>query len=234
MHLQVRTSGPVDLHSHGALASAHGRPYIGRGVLDPEFRRGTGHVALKPIAILWGRHRTYFLPDRSSGCVGSNGSGHQEFSQSVDPQGQDLCRRWFPLAGASIKLFHLSSEQLFETTTSGNGSFAATDLPYGYFDIAIETADGFFVTNSVVNLPPSDTLSISLKLAAAGTLAPDRSFPGVSQAATGSAIISGNVTGTSFWSSPKGIGTLAGGGAALLLLVAGGGSSNAVTSPTIP
>lgn len=138
-----------------------------------------------------------------------------------------------PLVGASIKLFHLSSEQLFEATTAANGSFAATNLPYGYFDIAIETADGFFVTNSVVNLPPSDTMSISLKLAAAGTLVPDRSFPGVNRAATGSAIISGNVTGTSFWASPKGIGTLAGGGAALLLLLAGGSSSsNVIASPS--
>jgi len=136
-----------------------------------------------------------------------------------------------PLVGATVKLFHLSTEQTFEATSRGNGSFEAAGLPYGYFDIAIESGSEFFVTNSVVNLPPSDTLNVDLKLASPGTLAPDRSFPGVDKAATGTAIVSGNVTATNFWTSPKGIAVLAGGGGALLLLVSGGSSSASASTP---
>lgn len=143
-----------------------------------------------------------------------------------------------PVIGAKVLAYHLSSERVFTSElTSSRGEYSIEGLPYGYFDIAVETADGLFVANQVVNVAPSSqsVLTLSLHSFAAGAAGADegRAFPGTDQEPVGVARVTEKLSRKDFWRSPKGVGILAGGGGALLLLLAGGGSSSSA-SPSTP
>jgi hypothetical protein len=146
-----------------------------------------------------------------------------------------------PLAGVRVLAYHLSSEAVFKSQpTSSKGSYEIEGLPYGYFDLAVETSDGLFVANQVVNVPPSGKTSISMALATEAQAAAlgdqARQFPGAEQQPSGVASVDEKATGRDFWRSPKGIAIIAGGGALVLLAIAGGGSSsnNNSSSPSNP
>jgi hypothetical protein len=145
-----------------------------------------------------------------------------------------------PLPGARVLAYHLSSEDVFtsEPTDSG-GQYEIDQLPYGYYDLAVETADGLYVANQVVNVAPSGKASISLELktlvqASAAGEAQARLFPGAEQDPSGVAAVSEKLTGREFWKSAKGVAIIAGGGAALLLLIASSDSDTTSSSPSNP
>ena len=138
-----------------------------------------------------------------------------------------------PMSGVRVLAYHLSSEAVYRSEpTSNKGEYEIEGLPYGYFDLAVETTEGLFVANQVVNVPPASKTAVSMALAAAaGT--PPRVFPGAPQEAQGVASVSEKPTGRDFWRSPKGVAIIAGGGALALLAIAGGGggsSDNASSS----
>ena len=138
--------------------------------------------------------------------------------------------------GAEVLVYHLSTEKLFTSEPVGRGGdFKFTDLPYGYFDVAVETADGIFVADQVVNLPPSGKAKASLSLTPfedAGAR-PPREFSGSTTESIGWARIDEKLRGGAFWKSTAGIAILAGvGGVALLALAASGGSDD--DSPASP
>jgi hypothetical protein len=140
------------------------------------------------------------------------------------------------LAGAKILAYHLSTEELFTSEpTTGGGQYSLTGLPYGYFDIAVETAEGIFVADQVVNIAPSTKAVLTLTLVLFSTGDPGsvedrRTFPGTEDDPVGVARAEEKMRAADFWTSKKGIAIMAGGGAAVLLLLSGGGSS----SPSTP
>ena len=142
-----------------------------------------------------------------------------------------------PIDGARVLAYHLSSEEVFDSgATDARGGFAISGLPYGYFDVAVETPQGLYVADQVVNVPPSGKVTLSFNLYPYTEARADdgRSFPGTEQDSVGEARIDEKGKPGQFWKSPKGYATMAAGGAALLLLVAGGGDDGGSTSPSSP
>jgi len=139
-----------------------------------------------------------------------------------------------PMAGVKVIAYHLSSEKVFRSdATNAKGEYLITGLPYGYFDLAVETEGGIFVASQVVNVAPASKNVVTLSLGQPGAIAEtaSRSFPGTDQAPIGEARVQEKLGGSDFWRSPKGVGILAASGGALLLAIAGGGgSSNASPS----
>lgn len=131
------------------------------------------------------------------------------------------------VAGATIIAYHLSSERVYESTpVDGSGNFSIDNLPYGYYDVAVQSANGLFVADQVVNLPPSGKASLNMTLSRGGTdeSAP-RGFPGADEAPIGVAMIETKDKGA-FWKSPGGIAIIAGAGAVLLAAIALSGGSD--------
>lgn len=144
-----------------------------------------------------------------------------------------------PMAGARVLAYHLSTEKLYTAEpTSNRGGYQLRDLPYGYFDLAVETPDGLFVGNQVVNLPPAGKVGVVLKVGApaptAGGPGQAREFPGSDQTAMGMAEVRERLAGRDFWRSPKGVAVIAGAGALSLLALAGSAGSTKKSSPTLP
>jgi hypothetical protein len=143
-----------------------------------------------------------------------------------------------PVSGARVLAYHLSSEEVFDSgATDPKGAYDITGLPYGYFDVAVETPQGLYVADQVVNVAPSGKVTLTLNLYPYTEARADdgRSFPGTEQEPVGQARVGDQGKGGSFWKSPKGYATMAAGGAALLLLVAGGDDNDGgTTSPSSP
>ena len=130
--------------------------------------------------------------------------------------------------GVRVIAYHLSTEQVFMSSTTGRGGdYSIADLPYGYFDLAVETADGLYVGNQVINLPPAGKAGVIFTLSSFTSGDPTgRAFAGSEQDSVGMAQMREKLKGREFWRSPKGIAILAGSGGAALLAPAGGGSGS--------
>ncbi|HKQ62048.1 MAG TPA: carboxypeptidase-like regulatory domain-containing protein [Candidatus Polarisedimenticolaceae bacterium] len=142
------------------------------------------------------------------------------------------------VVGARLHAYHLSTEKNYDSpATDAKGEYTLGGLPYGYFDVAVETRDGLFIGKQVVNVAPASdsVLTITLTPFPAGDTEARREFPGTERPATGIAEIRQKLTGHEFWKSPKGVGILAGaGGAALLAIAAGAGGDNNSSSLSQP
>ncbi|MCH7780291.1 MAG: carboxypeptidase regulatory-like domain-containing protein [Acidobacteria bacterium] len=140
-----------------------------------------------------------------------------------------------PAAGVEILAYHLATEEVFTTTTDGKGRFTLADLPYGYFDLAVRSSAGLYVSDQVANVSPTGQNVIAFRLLPfySSTRADQRAFPGADEIPVGLAsVIDQRMVGDSFWRSAKGISIVAGGAAVVLLALAGGSGSTA--SPTLP
>lgn len=140
--------------------------------------------------------------------------------------------------GATIIAYHLSTETVFRAEIAdAKGRFELAELPYGYFDLAVQTDDGLFVSDEVVNVPPSGKTSVNMTLSPGLTSdTPPRGFAGLDQTATGVAQVDSKASGGAFWKSAKGIAILGGVGGAILLAIAlsGGDDDEQPASPTTP
>jgi hypothetical protein len=126
---------------------------------------------------------------------------------------------------ARVLAYHLSSETLFTSEpTGGEGEFRITDLPYGYFDLAVETSSGLFVADRVVNLAPAGSVVVIFTLAPfrPGDAGQARRHPGREVDPSGTASLSRKPKGREFWRSPKGVAIIAGVAGAGLLAIAVG------------
>ena len=140
------------------------------------------------------------------------------------------------VAGATIIAYHLPSERVFRSeVTDSSGSFSILDLPYGYYDLAVQTPTGLFVADQVVNLPPSGKASVNMTLSPGGTdRSAPRGFPGADEAPVGVAMVDTKEKG-SFWKSPGGMAIIAGAGAVLLAAIAlSGDEDEQPASPSEP
>jgi hypothetical protein len=141
-----------------------------------------------------------------------------------------------PVVGATVLAYHLSTEQVYSSSpTNPKGVFEIPDVPRGYYDLAVETAEGLFVGNQVLNVPPDGKAIVHFDLdsfsAPAGQGA--REFPGSERPSSGVAQVDERPTQKDFWSSTKGIAILGSiGGVGLLLLASDSGDDE--PSPFIP
>ena len=141
-----------------------------------------------------------------------------------------------PLVGATVLAYHLSTEKVYRSEpTNGKGNFRIPDLPMGYYDLAIETSEGLFVGNQVVNLPPTGKAVVNFRIAPfdSTTGNAERNFPGSTTTSEGVAAVREKQTGRDFWRSAKGVAILAGTGGAILLAIAAD-DGDTVPSQTTP
>jgi hypothetical protein len=139
--------------------------------------------------------------------------------------GKVLDRDGKGIRGARVLAYHLSTERSFASEpTRGNGEYELENLPYGYFDLAVELSDGLYVSNRVVNVAPAGTTALIFTIVpdAPGSVAPPRAYVGSDRDVVGIADARPKAKGRDFWRGPKGVAVLAGlGGAALLAIVLG-------------
>lgn len=135
--------------------------------------------------------------------------------------------------GARVLAYHISSERLFTSEPTGkNGEYRIESLPYGYYDLAVETPDGLFVANRVVNVAPAGTAAVLFTVVPydPSTASKAREYPGSDRESSGLAELRRKATGREFWRSPKGVAIIAGiGGAGLLAIAVGSGSEPAAS-----
>jgi len=147
-----------------------------------------------------------------------------------------------PIQGAVVVALPLQDESEYASTpTDAKGSFELAGLPFGYVDLHVRSADGLFVGNQVINLPPASKVVVEFALTKYAERSPswwaDRGVTGGegADAAIGVAEVRPSVRGREFWRSPKGVAILASvGGAAILAIAAGGGGSSTSASPSTP
>ena len=141
------------------------------------------------------------------------------------------------LKDAVVHVVHLSTEARFTSAPTGaKGEFLFEDVPFGYYDLAVETAAGLFVSSEVINVPPGGKAVVNLAVTTfdeGAVQAQGRGFPGDDQDPAGVAVVSSKLTGRDFWRSPRGVAIVVGAGAVALIGFAGGSSSN-VASPSNP
>lgn len=150
-----------------------------------------------------------------------------------------------PAAGATVRAVHLDTNETFEgPLTSADGKYEVTGLPYGYYNLIVETSDGLYLSNRILNVPPEKKVEASFALTESRPdekewweAEPSRRVPGMDRPPDGVArIIERRDTG-SFWKSGKGIAVIVGGGALIvgaLVLTADSSSNEAPQSPTTP
>jgi hypothetical protein len=137
----------------------------------------------------------------------------------------------------TVLAYHLSTGSVFRGELGPKGEFSIPGLENGYYDIAVETSDGLYVANQVVNVPPAGTATVKYDLTTSVALGEGpRPFPGSDRQASGIArLISGNSKGGGGMSGKKvAIWGTAGGIAAVLLLSGGGSSGGGSSSPSMP
>lgn len=128
-----------------------------------------------------------------------------------------------PVAGAIVRVkFFDGGEEWVSPPTDRKGRFRLDALPYGYAELVVESPDGKFPCDHVVELPPLGTVGLTLGLRPMAPL-PSAWWSGEATAdAKGVALGKQNLRGRDFWTSPAGIGIIAGTGAAVLLAIASG------------
>lgn len=95
--------------------------------------------------------------------------------------------------GARVYAVHLDTKQVFSSAPSTDkGEYALTGLPYGYYDLAVETSDGLYLANRVINAPAGEKVEISMILGAPQpedtewwSAEPDRRIPGLDRVPDG-------------------------------------------------
>ena len=107
-----------------------------------------------------------------------------------------------PIAGARVYAVHLDTKQVFTSAiTNAKGEYQITGLPFGYYDIAVETPDGLYLANRVINAPAGEKVDVSLMLGPPQpedtewwSAEPDRRIPGLDRVPSGVArIVEGRV-----------------------------------------
>ncbi len=107
-----------------------------------------------------------------------------------------------PIAGARVYAVHLDTKQVFTSAiTNAKGEYQITGLPFGYYDLAVETPDGLYLANRVINAPAGEKVDVSLMLGPPQpedtewwSAEPDRRIPGLDRVPSGVArIVEGRV-----------------------------------------
>lgn len=149
-----------------------------------------------------------------------------------------------PSRGAVVHALHLETNQIYQAEPSDEkGHYRLEGVPHGYLDLAVETGEGLFLGNQVINVPPGGKVVVHFTLVAFGdrpsawwTGEEPREVGWLGRETSGVAELVKKARGREFWTSPKGVAVLSGvGGAALLAIAAGGDGEEAPpVSPSQP
>jgi len=72
------------------------------------------------------------------------------------------------IAGATVKAAHVASQKVYtSSSTPKNGSYVLSGLPEGWYDVAVETPNGLFVSGSLVRATNGHRTMASIALGAA-------------------------------------------------------------------
>jgi hypothetical protein len=137
-----------------------------------------------------------------------------------------------PMTGARVLLYHLATESVYSSSPTGEeGRYELTNLPEGYYDLAVETPGGLYVADRVVHLdsPGEAALGLTARPYAEGTAR--REFPGADAMPVGIAAVHEPNTG-GFWGKPGGISVIAGAGLAGLLVLSNSSGDDDDPVPT--
>jgi len=147
-----------------------------------------------------------------------------------------------PAAGAVVRAVHLDTGKTYTSAPAGrNGEFEIAGLPFGYLDLSVETKEGVFLGNIVVNVPPGGSLALRLTLSPkagepsewwAEQPRPGGQEPGARPA--GVAEVRTKPSGREYWKSPAGLAIIGGSVGAVLLAIAAGGGGEEAASPSTP
>jgi hypothetical protein len=102
-----------------------------------------------------------------------------------------------PVQAARVYAVHLDTKQVFTSAPStASGEYALTGLPFGYYDMAVETTDGLYLSNRVINAPAGEKVEYSMVLGSPQpedtewwSAEPDRRIPGLDRVPDGVARI---------------------------------------------
>ncbi len=139
-----------------------------------------------------------------------------------------------PIAGARVYAVHLDTKQVFTSAlTNAKGEYQITGLPFGYYDIAVETTDGLYLANRVINAPAGEKVDMSLMLGPPQpedtewwSAEPDRRIPGLDRVPSGVArIVEGRVPLAKAKALAEATGAAGGAGAASAGAAAAGGAA---------
>ena len=143
-----------------------------------------------------------------------------------------------PATGARVLAFHLATERVYTSEAiDARGHFSLTELPHGYFDLAVETAGGLFVADQVVRLPPGTMGVVSMMLDRDDSEEVERlAFAGATVKPAGTATLRQHAkpAGKGFLRGPMGISLISGGGLLTLLALSGDGGGSGSASPHAP
>ncbi len=129
-----------------------------------------------------------------------------------------------PAAGAVLTAIHLVSGRTFPAgPTSESGSYRIDNLPYGYFEFAVESGGTLFAVTRPLDLPPGLAKTMEVRLSDGGpppagteNLENGLVLTGFDRRATAVAVPLGSDKDSSRWTKKK---TAFIGGAALLALL---------------
>lgn len=144
------------------------------------------------------------------------------------------------VAATRVLAYHLTSGKTFRSApVKPNGEYEIGELPFGYFDLAVQTAQGLWLTNRVVSLSPAGKAEMILALGAGGAAAgleSGRTWPGEEPGALiGAFEVRQAPRGRDFWRTPKGVALMTGAAAvALLALATSGGDDETTATPVVP
>ena len=172
-------------------------------------------MALLALALLVNPTRAQYVQPETPGTSSIEG-------KVLDSHGDGI-------AGARVLAHHLSLGKVYTSTpTDKKGEYVIANLPYGYFDLAVDREDGLYVANRVVNLAPAATAEVLMTIvpfqpSQASLLRP---YPGSDREPVGIAESKLKPKGREFWRSPKGVAIISGIGGAALLAIALGSDSD--------
>ncbi len=135
--------------------------------------------------------------------------------------------------GVVVFSYHLDTGTVFSSEETGDkGRYRIDGLPLGWHDLYIESPEGLFLANRVINVPPRGEVEIDMTLTrfedkpGSWWVGKRRDVPGHDESAVGEARLNRSAKGRSFWKTPAGIALIAGGGALVILGVAAAGDNS--------
>jgi len=143
-----------------------------------------------------------------------------------------------PVRGAVVLVRSLDSEASWESAPSDRrGRYTVRSMHYGWAEVAVKTAEGSFLGDQAMNLPPGKSVQVNFSLVAtkdkpASWWADRRVEPpkGESDVA-GMVLSSQKLAGVEYWKSPAGIAIIVAVGVVALAVIGSGGGYNA---PAVP
>jgi hypothetical protein len=137
-----------------------------------------------------------------------------------------------PVSGAVVSVRSLDGDATWTSPPSdAKGRFELSGIPYGWADLVVSTAEGEFLGDQAINLPPGTKVVMNFTLLETADKPAswwaDRRVEAPNgltlDQVAGMAQSSQRLTGVEYWKTPAGIAILASAGVVVLAVIAAGG-----------